>query len=142
MKNTLKNNLSSKIVLEFMSPNELNSLATSIEKKGKLWKYIGEEDSNLVLDISDWTIECDKKAIKTPITDWVVDESQYTMKIKDDSTDGNFEDLSYSFAVSMIGQLVDKNELVRYLSSLQTIFLNVSPRSSNEDELSIEQKDN
>ncbi|MBD8388060.1 hypothetical protein [Dysgonomonas sp. BGC7] len=137
---TPKIRMNGEIVLEFISPKELNNLASSVEKKGRSWRYVGEEDSILTLDTNDWTIECEKKAIKALITDWIVDESQYVMKVKSDPVEDNFEDLSYSFAVSMIGQLVDKKELINYLSSLQTVYLNASPRSSDENELHAEKK--
>ncbi|MCD8268741.1 MAG: hypothetical protein LUD46_10050, partial [Parabacteroides sp.] len=116
-----------KINLKFESPELLNSSVNMLSKEGRIWQY-ADNQGELLLDIDNWMIECpslDKQGI---ITDWEVNEGFYAMKLANDNVEGNYETISYPFAVSMIGQIADKEVLSTYLESLQQVFLTVNQR--------------
>ncbi len=112
----------SKIKLEFKSPKALNNLKQGEEVTKEIWKYCKIPNSELTIDLENWNIECSENSKKDKITNWLVNEQEHQMQLNDETEIDNFEELSYPFAVSMLGQLVDRAELIKYLTSLQVAF--------------------
>jgi hypothetical protein len=112
----------SKIKLEFKSPKALNDLKQGEEVAKEIWKYFKIPNSELTIDLENWNIECSENSKKDKITNWLVNEQEHQMQLNDETEIDNFEELSYTFAVSMLGQLVDRVDLIKYLTSLQVAF--------------------
>lgn len=112
-----------KITLNFISPTKLDELKDGEKIEKQLWSYDGLENGTLVLDPNSWTISCDGNGQEASIDKWLVDEEAHSMKIGNaDEAANGFKVLDYPFAVSMIGQLCDSNDLLNYLQSLQDVF--------------------
>lgn len=114
-----------KIILNFQSPSSLNNAKEIVKAKTHLWthcEYKGFDNGVLELNIEKWEITCPEKEIRGSISEWMVNEADYTMKLKSEDTEGNFEPLSYPFAVSMLGQIIPSNKLIDYLKTLQRVY--------------------
>jgi len=116
------------IKLIFKSPSELNSLSSASKLSPTEWKFKSQDGEVLELDTENWQILYSGSSTK--IDKWVVDESNYTMDLKENNP--NLKDLDYAFAVSMIGQLVDRTKLIEYLKSLGEVY-NMKPDDSSEN---------
>lgn len=116
------------IKLIFKSPSELNSLSSASKLSPTEWKFQSKEGVVLELNTDNWEISTGDSSTK--IDKWVVDETNYTMDLKEN--DPNLKELDYAFAVSMIGQLVDRTKLIEYLKSLGEVY-NMKPDDSREN---------
>lgn len=128
----------SKIKLEFKSPKALNNLKQGEVLTKETWNYSSVPNSELTIDLENWNIECAENSKKDKITNWLVNEQEHKMLLKDEDVKDNFEELSYPFAVSMLGQLVDRNDLIKYLTSLQVAFEIKSKEKTEENQEDIQ----
>ncbi len=111
--------------LIFQSPSKLNEAREVTKAKKYLWvhaDYKGFDNGGLEFDIETNKIFCSEKSINEPINIWEVNEEDYTMKLRSENINGNFKPLDYSFAVSMLGQLVPPAKLIEYLKGLQEVY--------------------
>lgn len=106
------------IQLIFKSPKELNSLSSSTNLTAHEWRFKSIDGSILELNTDNWEISNGQLSVK--INKWGVDESNKLMDLKDNNKE--LDDLDYAFAVSMIGQLVDRSKLIQYLKSLSEVY--------------------
>ena len=106
--------------LQFVSPKVLNGLGQARSIDREMWLH-DETDEELELDTEDWTICSETEQAK--INRWEVNQSTHRMRLRTGSSSDGFEPLDYPFAVSMIGQIGNKQNLQDYLASLQEIYL-------------------
>lgn len=92
-----------KIKLEFISPTALNS---NIKKDPGIWNYSGIDGHALEIDLETFIIESKQDNIQELITRWMVDETNNCMKVKTDSNQTGYSEITPQFAISMIGQLI------------------------------------
>lgn len=124
-----------KVKLEFISPTRLNELKDGENVNKEIWLYDGVENGELTLDTDNWTIACETNGESKSISQWLVNEETYTMKIDNgEGTTEGYKELTYQFAVSMIGQLCNAKDLVGYLVSLQEVF-NVGRRQEDSNDI-------
>lgn len=124
-----------KVKLEFISPTRLNELKDGENVNKEIWLYDGVENGELTLDTDNWTIACETNGESKSISQWLVNEETYTMKIDNgEGTTEGYKELTYQFAVSMIGQLCNSKDLVGYLVSLQEVF-NVGRRQEDSNDI-------
>src|ERR1043165_3539656 len=113
------------MILNFQSPSSLNQAKEARTAKSHLWthaEYKGFDNGILELNLENWEIYCSDQNISGHISDWMVNEADYTMKLNSEKTKGNFKSIDYPFAVSMLGQLVSSQKLIQYLKGLQEIY--------------------
>ncbi|MET3536720.1 hypothetical protein [Chryseobacterium limigenitum] len=106
--------------LQFVSPKVLNELGQARVLDRETWFY-DETDEELELDTEKWFISSGSEQAK--IDRWEVNQTSHRMRLKTGSASDGFESLDYPFAVSMIGQIGNKQNLQDYLASLQEIYL-------------------
>lgn len=106
--------------LQFVSPKVLNELGQAKMVDCETWLY-DETDEKLELNTEDWTICSESEQAK--INRWEVNQSTHRMRLRTGSSSDGFEPLDYPFAVSMIGQIGNRQNLQDYLASLQEIYL-------------------
>lgn len=124
-----------KVKLEFISPTRLNELKDGENVNKEIWLYDGVENGELTLDTDNWTIACEANGESKSISQWLVNEDTYTMKIDNsEGTTEGYKELTYQFAVSMIGQLCNAKDLVGYLVSLQDVF-NVGRKQEDSNDI-------
>lgn len=116
-----------KIILKFKSPKLLNELTKAKELESKNWFYV--DGTQLELDINSWEIS--SKDVSKKINIWMVNEEKYLMKLESDEHDETFYKLDFTFAVSMIGQVADKKDLIKYLKDLEKIYSS-SPKNKDQ----------
>lgn len=121
-----------KIQLTFASPKELDTLKSARNVDKKAWHYGNEAESILELDTDTWNITCPQNQKSALITEWMADESDFSMKLKEDDVEGNFVDIDYPFAVAMVGQICNPGLLASFIGQLLSIY-NMSPSKSKED---------
>lgn len=122
-----------KLILEFKSPKELNELKETKTVEKKKWTYSGVNDSTLELDTETWIICCPQNNVSAKIDQWLVDETNFCMKLKSEKSESNFWELDYSFSVAMIGQLVAPNVLAKYLKQLEEVFEKTEQETPHDD---------
>jgi hypothetical protein len=122
-----------KIKLEFISPKVLNNLKYGQFADKVVWGYNNIPDTGLTIDTDDWNIECIAIAKKGIITDWLVDEETYQFVLKGNDSADNYGEIQYPFAVAMLGQLVDRKDLIKYLDLLQNAFDGAKSRDYTEE---------
>ncbi|MDR1221367.1 MAG: hypothetical protein LBL07_00620 [Tannerella sp.] len=115
-----------KFKLEFASPKLLNELQQGQYADKVVWNYHNTLDLELILDADDWHIECPANGKTGKLADWVVNEDTCQFALKDEEGIDNYTELEYPFAVAMLGQLVERTDLIRYLISLQEV-LSMTP---------------
>lgn len=111
-----------KFKLEFASPKTLNELTQGQFAEKVVWGYNDVPNSELVVDADNWHIECPSNGKIGKLTDWLVNEKTYQFTLKGEATSDDYVEIEYPFAVAMLGQLVDRTDLIRYLASLQKVF--------------------
>ena len=119
------------IQLKFKSPKELDNLKEAKQIEKNVWHYASDAESVLELDTETWQISCPQNQQKARINEWMVDETNFSMKLKTDDTPGDYRDIDYPFAVAMVGQLCPPQTLVLYLRQLAEVF---KMRPSSDDE--------
>lgn len=115
------------LTLKFVSPKILNELGEARSHEPELWLEEGTEDE-LELDTCDWNIS--SSAQQATIDQWEVNQMTHRMRLKSGNSSDGFEPLDYPFAISMIGQIGNKQNLQDYLDSLQKIYLLVITTTS------------
>lgn len=111
-----------KFKLEFASPKALNELTQGQFTEKVIWSYNDDPNSELVIDADNWHIECLSNGKTGKLIDWLVNEKTHQFAIKGEATSEDYVEIEYPFAVAMLGQLVDRTDLIRYLASLQKTF--------------------
>ena len=109
------------LVLKFSAPQELNNLknASSLEKY--TWVYGSNSSEELKLDLETWVISSEKQEKSAHITQWKVNQQEHSMILEEDSNE-SYQEIDLSFAVAMLGQLVGREDLIRYLKQLKKEF--------------------
>jgi hypothetical protein len=126
-----------KIELKFTSPSKLETLDSSTKVNKVQWFYGEDNEYPLSLDIEQWQICSDVNGKVAHITDWLVKEETNAMILQEESNT-SYKKIDFAFAVSMLGQLVNRNDLVQYLSGLKEAFENTDADTPKVPE----QKDN
>lgn len=118
--------------LQFISPRFLDELQQADTLENPVW-HEAETGSELTLDTKQWIIRSETKEGK--IDRWKVDQNQNQMILASSeiSFEG-YETLDYVFAVSMIGQIGNKQLLQDYLKSLQDVYFVQSEGNGNSPE--------
>ncbi len=106
--------------LRFTSPKELNALKEAQASEPVIWQLFETEDV-LELNTENWHIATADLSVQ--IDAWEVNEQTHQMRPKSQETVEGFVPLDYPFAVSMIGQIGNKQLLQSYLVSLQNLYL-------------------
>lgn len=122
--------------LNFIAPKTLDAVKEPQTIEPASWTH-HKVETGLLLDTANWNIESGSCTSRIDL--WCVNQDLHTMQPITEEMENGFEPLTYSFAVSMIGQLAGKDKLINYLESLQEIF-NTAPsqdRQSNKSEKSI-----
>jgi len=122
------------ITLNFQSPSKLNESKEVTKAEKHLWvhaEFLGLDNGILELDTKIWEIICPEKNVSEPLNKWMVDEENYIMKLQSEEIEGNFKPLDYTFAISMLGQLLPASRLIEYLQVLQELY-NITPDSSDD----------
>lgn len=112
------------LVLKFVSPREFNELKASATLKKVSWGYGDDPNAELKLNLADWTINCEAQGKSSHITKWRVSQDKHSFSLEQD-VDG-YEQIDLAFAMSMLGQLVNKELLIKYLKQLQDEFEKIS----------------
>nr|WP_314804531.1 hypothetical protein [uncultured Capnocytophaga sp.] len=109
------------LVLNFSAPQELNNLkeAGSLEKY--TWIYGVNSSDELKLDLDTWIISSKEQEKSAHITQWKVNQQEHSMILEEDSNE-SYQEIDLSFAVAMLGQLVGREDLIRYLKQLKKEF--------------------
>lgn len=109
------------LVLNFSAPQELNNLkeAGSLEKY--TWIYGVNSSDELKLDLDTWIISSKEQEKSAHITQWKVNQQEHSMILEEDSNE-SYQEIDLSFAVAMLGQLVRREDLIRYLKQLKKEF--------------------
>lgn len=109
------------LVLNFLAPQELNNLkeAGSLEKY--TWIYGVNSSDELKLDLDTWIISSKEQEKSAHITQWKVNQQEHSMILEEDSNE-SYQEIDLSFAVAMLGQLVGREDLIRYLKQLKKEF--------------------
>ena len=109
------------LVLNFSAPQELNNLkeAGSLEKY--TWIYGVNSSDELKLDLDTWIISSKEQEKSAHITQWKVNQQEHSMILEEDSNE-SYQEIDLSFAVAMLGQLVSREDLIRYLKQLKKEF--------------------
>ena len=109
------------LVLNFSAPQELNNLkeAGSLEKY--TWIYGVNSSGELKLDLDTWIISSKEQEKSAHITQWKVNQQEHSMILEEDSNE-SYQEIDLSFAVAMLGQLVSREDLIRYLKQLKKEF--------------------
>ena len=126
------------LVLKFSAPQELNNLknASSLEKY--TWVYGSNSSEELKLDLETWVISSEKQEKSAHITQWKVNQQEHSMILEEDSNE-SYQEIDLSFAVAMLGQLVSREDLIRYLKQLKKEF--AKSKEENEEEENGEKKE-
>ncbi len=126
------------LVLNFLAPQELNNLkeAGSLEKY--TWVYGSNSSEELKLDLETWVISSEKQEKSAHITQWKVNQQEHSMILEEDSNE-SYQEIDLSFAVAMLGQLVGREDLIRYLKQLKKEF--AKSKEENEEEENGEKKE-
>ncbi len=119
-----------KLELRFTAPKVLNELKESQSLDKKQWFFGGDESMPLLLDIDNWIIHCDANNTEAHITNWKVNQDKNAMIVEEDE---NYENITFSFSASMLGQIVKKDDLIRFLGELQEVFQVSAEERSNEE---------
>ena len=85
----------------------------------------GDTDSPIVIDTETAFIECEPQGKSEAINKWVVDFENRKMKLADDATDGNYQEIDFATAMGMVGQLVMEvgvSTLQKLLGTLKTTY--------------------
>lgn len=106
--------------LEFVSPKVLNELGNAQMLDSSIW-ILHETNEKLELDTESWTIRSGET--QGIIDQWEANQNTNEMRLKSEFWEEDFEPIDFTFAVSMIGQIGNKQHLQNYLASLQRIFL-------------------
>lgn len=112
------------LVLKFVSPRELNELKATATLEKVSWGYGDDPNAELELNLDDWTINCEAQGKSSHITKWKVNQEKYSFSLEQD-VDG-YEQIDLAFAMSMLGQLVNRELLIKYLKQLQIEFEKMS----------------
>ena len=109
------------LVLNFSAPQELNNLkeAGSLEKY--TWISGVNSSDELKLDLDTWIISSKEQEKSAHITQWKVNQQEHSMILEEDSNE-SYQEIDLSFAVAMLGQLVSREDLIRYLKQLKKEF--------------------
>lgn len=126
------------LVLNFLAPQELNNLkeAGSLEKY--TWIYGVNSSDELKLDLDTWIISSKEQEKSAHITQWKVNQQEHSMILEEDSNE-SYQEIDLSFAVAMLGQLVGREDLIRYLKQLKKEF--AKSKEENEEEENGEKKE-
>ena len=126
------------LVLKFSAPQELNNLknASSLEKY--TWVYGSNSSEELKLDLETWVISSEKQEKSAHITQWKVNQQEHSMILEEDSNE-SYQEIDLSFAVAMLGQLVGREDLIRYLKQLKKEF--AKSKEENEEKENGEKKE-
>jgi hypothetical protein len=126
------------LVLNFSAPQELNNLkeAGSLEKY--TWIYGVNSSDELKLDLDTWIISSKEQEKSAHITQWKVNQQEHSMILEEDSNE-SYQEIDLSFAVAMLGQLVSREDLIRYLKQLKKEF--AKSKEENEEEENGEKKE-
>lgn len=120
------------IQLKFKSPKELENLKEAKQIEKNEWHYTSDAGTVLELDTETWMISCPQNQQIAKINEWMVDETNFSMKLKTDDTPGDYRDIDYPFAVAMVGQLCPPQKLALYLKQLTEVF-KMRPSSEGEE---------
>lgn len=123
------------IPLKFSSPKDLNNLKEAKPVDKKQWLYANEAESTLELDTETWHITCPQNQKTAIITEWMADESAFSMKLKGDEAQGNYANIDYTFAIAMVGQLCEPHLISQYIGQLLQVFnLRPAPEEKKPEE--------
>jgi hypothetical protein len=128
-----------KIELKFTSPSKLETLNNPTEVNKVQWTYGGNNEYPLSLDIEKWQICSDVNGKAAYITNWLVNQETNAMVLPEESGD-SYSKIDFAFVVSMLGQIVKRDDLIRYLNDLKEAFENIDtdeqkvPKHENTDE--------
>ncbi len=129
--------------LQFHSPTFLNQNKFSVGEEKPQWHHI--DGSDLEINVDDWVIHKIGKKGSCLLSKCEMDEDNYVIKFSDEVEEGNFKPIDYAFAVSMLGQILPKEELIHYLKQVQVTF-NVNKEEkenkNNNVETSVKKEDN
>lgn len=117
--------------LEFISPKILNELKFGQVAEKSVWKYLGMPDSSLSIDTDTWIISSEDGSKSAVISNWCVNEQAKEFVLKEQSSSDGFKEIDYVFALAMLGQITDREGLLKYLASLKDVFDGVIPSKKN-----------
>lgn len=113
------------IELFFQKPALLNEVDEPATTERPPWHHLPCNSAGagpLSLNIGDWTIHCPSCGKSALICHWDVDETACLMKTSDEVGEGDFNSLDYPFSVSMLGQVLQRTDLIQYLKQLQNLY--------------------
>ncbi|GIM59641.1 hypothetical protein [Capnocytophaga canimorsus] len=128
------------LVLKFVAPREFNELKATATLEKVSWGYRDDPNAELKLNLDDWTINCEAQGKSSHITKWKVSQDKYSFSLEQD-VDG-YEQIDLAFAMSMLGQLVNREQLIKYLKQLQDEFEKMSQVPFDDDADNQEDKTN
>lgn len=105
--------------LKFIAPRTLDAVKEPQTIEPTSWTH-HKDETGLLLDTANWNIESGSCTSRIDL--WYVNQDLHTMQPLSEEMEEGFEPLTYSFAVSMIGQIAGKDKLMEYLDSLQQVY--------------------
>lgn len=109
-----------KLELKFVAPRVLDELREAKPLDKEQWFYNADKTMPLSLDIENWQICCEANNINAHITEWRVNQDSNAMVV--DNEESDYEKISFPFSAAMLGQIVRKEDLIRFLGELQEAF--------------------
>lgn len=106
--------------LKFEAPRYLNELREATQTNKQQWTH-GSSSAPLVLELDTW--EIGYEGTFAHITEWHVNQSNCTMILEAGT---GYEEIDFPFCVAMLGQIVSREDFLKYFSELQEEF-RVSP---------------
>lgn len=106
--------------LKFEAPRYLNELREATQTNKQQWTH-GSSSAPLVLELDTW--EIGYEGTFAHITEWHVNQSNCTMILEAGT---GYEEIDFPFCAAMLGQIVSREDFLKYFSELQEEF-RVSP---------------
>lgn len=110
-----------KIELRVIDPQKYDK---GVVEDPSLITYVGT-DAAVVIDTETAFIECVSQGISAAINRWEADFESYKMKLAEDEGDGNFKEIDFVAATSIVGQLIKEigvDTLQTMLKTLNNIY--------------------
>ncbi len=121
-----------KIELKIVDPKKLEK-GTNEERVQMTY---GDTDLPIVIDTETAFIECEASKKSAEITKWVVDFDNHKMKLTDDVIAGNYQEIDFSLAMGMVGQLAIQTgipTLQKLLAMLDSQFVGDTKKTDSQD---------
>jgi hypothetical protein len=108
--------------LRFHNPNFLNHNKVAIDEDKPQWHHI--DGSDLEINIEDWVIHKINKKGSCLLSKCEIDENNHIVRFTGETHEGEFKLIDHAFAISMLGQIIPKEELIHYLKQMENTFDN------------------